>query len=75
MHLVVSRCLTRTRARYNRWNLVFKDDGSLDSTLVLHRLQAFAPLFKLEGLIDNSFDAHFSTVLNSWKVSDCLAGG
>lgn len=46
-------------------NLV-KSNGSLDGSLVPHRLQAFLPLLDLEHLVDDSIDLHLACV----KVRD-----
>ena len=37
-------------------DLVLEDNSGLDGALVLHGFQAFAPLLKLEGLVDDSFN-------------------
>jgi len=39
-----------------------EDNGGLDGTLVLHRLQALSPLLKLESLVDNSLDLDLARV-------------
>lgn len=39
-----------------------EDNGGLDGTLVLHRLQALSPLLKLESLIDDPFDLNLARV-------------
>ena len=36
--------------------LVFENNGCLNGALVLHRLQALAPLLEFECLVDDTFD-------------------
>lgn len=35
---------------------LFEDDSGLDGSLVLHSLQALAPLLELVGLVDDTLD-------------------
>lgn len=37
-------------------NLIIEDDGCLDGALVLHGLQALAPLLELESLVDDTLN-------------------
>lgn len=41
---------------------VVKDNSSLDGRFVLHRLKAFRPLVKPEGLVDNTLHVHLAGV-------------
>src|SRR5690606_31752162 len=41
---------------------LIKDNSSLDGTLVLHSLQALAPLLQLVGLVDNAVHLDLATV-------------
>lgn len=45
---------------------LLEDNGSLNSALVFHSLQTFAPLIELIGLVDNSLDLYLARI----KVSD-----
>lgn len=46
---------------------LFKDNSSLDSTLVPHTLQTLTPLLEFESLIDDSVDFDFAWI----EVVDC----
>ena len=41
---------------------LIEDDSSLDSTLVLHSLQALRPLLELIGLVDNTLDLDLARI-------------
>jgi hypothetical protein len=44
----------------NGGHLVVEDNSGLDGALVLHRLQALAPLLELESLVDNALNLDFA---------------
>ena len=42
--------------------LVLENNGCFDGGLVLHGLQALAPLLELEGLVNNAFDLDLARI-------------